>query len=162
MSYKRKGFTLIELLVVIAIIGILAAALLVSLGGARKTARDARRAADLRNVQNALELYNSNNGAYPNGNTWAAMSSAITGMASLGISQIPIDPSIANNYKYCPSSTGQAYAIKATLEANNLTLLGNDLDGPQPASPATTGGDCPLACGDNPEVSPNWFYCLGI
>ena len=53
----KKGFTLIELLVVIAIIGILASVVLASLNSARKKSRDARRVADIKQIQLALELY---------------------------------------------------------------------------------------------------------
>lgn len=62
---KRKGFTLIELLVVIAIIGLLSSVVFASLNSARGKARNAKRMADLQEIQKALEFYYDANGAYP-------------------------------------------------------------------------------------------------
>jgi prepilin-type N-terminal cleavage/methylation domain-containing protein len=53
---NKKGFTLIELLVVISIIGILSFVILVSLGSNRGRARDARRIADFRQINTAMEM----------------------------------------------------------------------------------------------------------
>jgi hypothetical protein len=50
---------------VIAIVGILASVVLSSLNSVRTKARDAKRIADIRNIQSALELYYDQYGQYP-------------------------------------------------------------------------------------------------
>lgn len=62
---KTKGFTLIELLVVISIIGLLSSIVFASLNSARIKARDARRIADIKQIQMALDLYYDQNNTYP-------------------------------------------------------------------------------------------------
>ncbi len=74
----RRGFTLIELLVVISIIGMLSSIVLASLNDARAKARDARRMSDIKQIQNALELYRADNGEYPTKTGWAMANSSDT------------------------------------------------------------------------------------
>jgi type II secretion system protein G len=62
---KQRGFTLIELLVVIAIIGLLSTLAVVALNNARAKGRDAKRVADVKSIQTALELYFADNSTYP-------------------------------------------------------------------------------------------------
>lgn len=62
---NKSGFTLIELLVVIAIIGLLSSIVLTSLNGARVKARDTKRAADIKQLATAIQLYYDDNGIYP-------------------------------------------------------------------------------------------------
>lgn len=63
----KKGFTLVELLVIISIISILAISLLALINPKfqLQKGRDAKRKADLAQIQAALELYRSDNGHYP-------------------------------------------------------------------------------------------------
>lgn len=53
----KRGFTLIELLVVISIIGLLSSVVLSSVNSARAKARDAKRYSDVRQINNAIQLY---------------------------------------------------------------------------------------------------------
>ena len=127
-----KGFTLIELLVVIAIIGLLASIVLASLNTARKKSRDARRIADVKQLQLALELYfDANSGTYPLGTD-------MSGLATAYIPAIPTAPS-PGSYSYqalndssgaCGSGTCVSYVLRTQLE-ENLTggPLSSDVDG---------------------------------
>ncbi len=64
-QYTIRGFTLIELIVVIAIIGMLSSVVLALLSSAQKDAKDKRRISDMKQLQNALELYHVDRREYP-------------------------------------------------------------------------------------------------
>jgi general secretion pathway protein G len=57
-----RGFTLIELMIVIAILTVLATIVGVSVSGAAQRARQGAQAEDLRNLQNAADLYRHDTG----------------------------------------------------------------------------------------------------
>jgi len=68
ISRLRKdqgGFTLIELMVVVVIIGLLAAVAVPQFFDQRDNAFEARKAADIKILQNAVDLYYVENGDYP-------------------------------------------------------------------------------------------------
>lgn len=127
----KRGFTLIELLVVIAIIGILSSVVLASLNSARQKSRDSRRVADVKQIQNALELFYDASSTYP---------AALSSLAPTYISQVPVDPQTAAAYSYAsltsasaactPSSSVKcpSYALMALLEDSNNPALSNDID----------------------------------
>ena len=123
-SKREKGFTLIEILIVVAIIGILSSIVLVGLGSFRSRGRDARRVADLREIQNALELYYAKTGAYPVNND---VDVATLGLQNegIGVTKIPKDPG-NKTYKY--GSDGKSYVLSATLEEEAASLLNDDID----------------------------------
>lgn len=135
---SRKGFTLIEMLIVIAIIGILSSIVLVGLGPVQRRGRDARRQADLRGAQNALELYYNKCGRYPGsgscGDTpvseWDDLSDAIAA-SGIGVPKLPNDPSAASgkSYYYGTPVDGSSYMIGATLEDLNNPVFN---DNPSP------------------------------
>jgi len=137
-----RGFTLIELLVVIAIIGILSSVVLASLNSARKKGRDARRIADVKQLQLALELYYDSNPTtgYPTGLGTTASSVLITGGF---ISAIPTDPSTGAAFQYAAlgsdtSCTG--YHLGATLEVTGNPALLTDANFNSTAEGKCTNG----------------------
>lgn len=138
---RRRGFTLIEILIVVAIIAILSSVVLVGLGPTRRLGRDSKRIADLKQVQQGLELYNLKCGYYPGTaqastpcgsfsviSTWANLTAALTG-SNLDISSISNDPTAGSNYFYGTSGGGTGYIIGARLEDANNAALSQDVDG---------------------------------
>ena len=122
MKNTKRGFTLIELLVVIAIIGILSSVVLASLNSARKKGRDARRIADVKQIQLALELYYDANGTYP-----AAISG--TELTAPGyIATNPKDPTTSAVYAYDQITSGSAYYLGTNLETSGHSALSSDAD----------------------------------
>ena len=118
---KQKGFTLIELLVVIAIIGLLSTLAVVALNNARMKARDARRVADIKQIQTALELYFNDVGSYP-ANVTAG--NTIANGATTYMSIVPANPTPAGDgicaagsvYTYTQTGTsGSSYTLQYCL-----------------------------------------------
>jgi general secretion pathway protein G len=131
---KKKGFTLIELLVVIAIIGLLSTLAVVALNSARQKARDAKRVADIKQVQTALELYFNDNQNYPG----STATLGVDGMACLGtggwgsanctgayMGQVPTNPTPnGTSYVYTSDGSSGTYSISFSLEGQTGGLTG--------------------------------------
>ena len=174
---RQKGFTLIELLVVISIIGLLSSIVLTSVNSARAKARDARRIADLNQIQTALEFFYDSQGRYPQSpgaptwdGHWQYFSNClesgndcgftVSGYASamLKVPQDPRDdPATLSDadptYYYAyPNAcgTGQVYRLAVYLETN-IDALKSDLDG----SFYNNNGGCN-------DASVPYGYCIGV
>lgn len=123
---KSSGFTIIELLVTIAIIAVLSSIIMVVLSGTKEKSRDARRVSDIHEIQNALNLYFTDNNRFPIINP----SVDITGSDAFSIEMknagvipiVPVDPINTPPlvYSYVSSTNGVDYTISFCMETNNI------------------------------------------
>jgi len=164
---SKPAFTLIELLVVIAIIGILTTIAVISLNNARAKARDAKRVADIKQVQTALELFFNDQGRYPttaefaNGSLYSTSTSGTTTyMAAVPTASNPPDGSCTtgqNTFAYTGSDDGSSYTISYCLGGATGSLT----TGPKCATPigvlsvdcSVAGGGGSFTCGDTVAYS---------
>jgi prepilin-type N-terminal cleavage/methylation domain-containing protein len=126
-SKNGAGFTLIELLVVIAIIALLTSIALIAFMSARQKARDAKRLADMTQMNTGLELYFATNKGYPSSSTGIPSPLVPNFASSLPSAPQPADGSCGSvlyispgqgngsTYYYYPSGTAYLGSDGATL-----------------------------------------------
>lgn len=115
-NHKFAGFTLIELIVVIAIVAILTSLATVNFNQARVRARDVQRKSELRQIQNALELYK--NDKFPQ--AYPPEANRLDDLVPTYMARLPIDPKEkATNgswQDYSYTLNGMTYTLEACLE----------------------------------------------
>jgi prepilin-type N-terminal cleavage/methylation domain-containing protein len=137
---KTSGFSLIEVLIAVSIIGILSAIIITNFSKVGGQGRDTERAADLKTLQSAIELYKFENDRYPSGcdgdAVWSGQTGSgtyectngqyIVGLAPEFIPVLPIDPKLGitnSGYVYITNANGSEYLLvaKDTVETNSIT-----------------------------------------
>lgn len=116
---KKTGFTLIELLVAMTIVAVLMGIALVSYQGARKSARDGKRKADLEQVRSALEMCRTDAGNYPLGSLSSGGNITCDGKTYM---TIPNDLLTDRIYSY--SGAANTYTLCAALESGGEVVTG--------------------------------------
>jgi len=120
---NNKGFTLIEMLVAIGILAVLATAAITVLNpfAQIQKSNDAKRKADLSQIQKALEIYYQDNNKYPANTTAYEISGAAWGSSwQPYMNVIPSDPTTGKNYVYYVTNDGQSYYLYASLDRGKL------------------------------------------
>lgn len=120
---NKRGFTLIEILVVISIVAILTTVSISVFSTLQKNNRDQIRLRALQSIKQALELYRSDNGNYPDD----ANNDFPNGINRKYLTNWPTDPVVGQYYIYAKISTDE-FIVCAKKEGN---MTGN------------TPADCP-------------------
>lgn len=136
---SKKGFTILEILVVLAIAGMILSFTIVNIRETRKRSRDSRREEDIKQIQNALNIYANNNRKYPICSTEVVISSLtdtcvgpiLVADMAFGAGQPPSDPMSAtsgtcgetDSYGYCYRSiNGSTYELRYSLETDSIPI----------------------------------------
>jgi len=137
----KKSFTLIELLIAIVILGVLSALISGNFITSLKKGRDARRKADLQQIQQAVEMYYEDKRAYPTAAAQAGFpfgtkfceTSSCSPSEKIYMQKVPNDPIGSHSYQY--QSDGTYYRLFSCIE-NNLD------QGPGVKQSGYTGTSC--------------------
>lgn len=151
---NNRGFTLVELIVVMAVIGALGSMVIIRLVGSEAAARDTKRKSDMRQYQNALEVYaNDNGGLYPLRAAAVVASSLCGSGRPLGSIACGTDPHVSGSwqdYMYQTDNPGGSlslgYVLWAKLEKSNeyFVACSDGQVGNVPVTGFSGSGSCPL------------------
>lgn len=156
---SSRGFTIIELLIVIVIIAILAAITLVAYNQITSRAYDAAVQSDLKADAKAVELYMTDNSAYPT--SYANLSSMITAGYPLRASKSAY-ATTGNNFIYCQDGPN-SYAIAAQSKSGTAWYVSDEQRSPKNYSASwswtgTVATICPNISGSSAGT---WGYTGG-
>lgn len=143
---SSRGFTILELIVSLAIIGLLLGVVMNGIANSRQKARDSKRVDEIKQLQNALQLYYNDNQSYP-----TTLDRDI--LVPIYIKTIPKDPATGGDYLYAALFDGNTcgnYHLGATLEITPLNTGALETDFDAPASQGVCGGSNADFSGDDP------------
>lgn len=158
MKINKKGFTLIELIIAMVILAVLSGLIAGGVLNSLKKGRDARRKADLQQIQRALEFYYEDNRTYPSSLTFGGQIVGPAPVSKVYMQKVPIDPNTSKTYYYCYEtvSSPTKYKLYAVLENENDSSR-------MTTAPSTSGFTClpssvsSESCGASPATP-----CIGI
>lgn len=142
----KKGFTLIELLVVIAIIGILSSVVLVSVGSARKKAKDASIKAEMTQVRSEAEML----GTYYDG-VCHASDNTLADTGNIGNLETSITTTHGGTSLACYDKKN-AYCVKVTLPGGDIWCVDSTGYSGAPTE-AITDPKTPAGCSSDTEIT---------
>jgi len=133
---QSLGFTLVEIILVIGMIGVILGGLIAVIDPAAqfRKGRDAQRKSDIRTIQQAVELYRADNGAYPEfgsdarGHTygWArATGLDINRFGIIYLRETPEGPGVSGS---CRSPVGNPYHGYAYAGIANVYTIFTNLE----------------------------------
>lgn len=134
-NFKKKSFTLTELIIVIIIMAVLATIWFTTISGYPSLARDSIRKADLKSIEENMNIYKvrtwkfptPDNPKIPSSQTWwIDWEFSLWVQKELkNIVDLPIDPKTSQNYSYMLKEDGVLFKVIANLETGEEYVVWN-------------------------------------